>query len=328
MRARLVPALFVAAGLGLIGTGSAFAYADAPAVATPADAPPAATGDPLSGTRNNLQQAGLPLALLGGGVGQLTDGSRQLDDGAHQLADGLAQASAGGQQLADGLGQLQGGVGLLGDGATQVSEGVDQVVDRLTGFGEMQAGVTEQLTVVAGTLRQSPDPVSQEAAARLDGLVGRLNTEGLGPETLAQLEQLRGGARQLAYELSDPDAQFVAGMVQAADGSRQLRDGLMLLDDGGRQLVDGTGQLVDGVGPVTGVIEESRTTCGKRRPRCRSRRPRRRRATSRRRRRRPPSGSGGRMRSSRWGRWCSPCRHCCRTCCGRMSHAFDRTEPM
>ncbi|MFD5808690.1 hypothetical protein [Rhodococcus aetherivorans] len=255
MRARLVPALFVAAGLGLIGTGSAFAYADAPAVATPADAPPAATGDPLSGTRNNLQQAGLPLALLGGGVGQLTDGSRQLDDGAHQLADGLAQASAGGQQLADGLGQLQGGVGLLGDGATQVSDGVDQVVDRLTGFGEMQAGVTEQLTVVAGTLRQSPDPVSQEAAARLDGLVGRLNTEGLGPETLAQLEQLRGGARQLAYELSDPDAQFVAGMVQAADGSRQLRDGLMLLDDGGRQLVDGTGQLVDGVGPVTGVID-------------------------------------------------------------------------
>lgn len=146
-------------------------------------------------------------------------------------------------------------MGLLGDGATQVSDGVDQVVDRLTGFGEMQAGVTEQLTVVAGTLRQSPDPVSQEAAARLDGLVGRLNTEGLGPETLAQLEQLRGGARQLAYELSDPDAQFVAGMVQAADGSRQLRDGLMLLDDGGRQLVDGTGQLVDGVGPVTGVIE-------------------------------------------------------------------------
>lgn len=255
MRASLLPVLFVAAGLGLIGTGSALAYADAPTVATTTEVPPPSTGDPLTDTRDNLQQAGLPLALLGGGIGQLTDGSRQLDDGAHQLADGLAQASAGGQQLADGLGQLQGGVDLLGDGATQVSGGVDEVVDRLAGFGEMQAGVTEQLTAVAGTLRRSPDAVSQEAAARLDGLVGRLDSEGLGPETLAQLEQLRGGARQLAYELSDPNAQFVAGMMQAADGSRQLRDGLMLLDDGGRQLVDGTGQLVAGVGPVTGVIE-------------------------------------------------------------------------
>ncbi|NLV80197.1 MAG: hypothetical protein GXY65_12815 [Rhodococcus sp.] len=253
MRARLIPLLTAVSGLALVTTGATFAYLDEPVtevVATQQDT----DGDGVGDARSSLQQASLPLSVLGGGVGQLTDGSRQLDDGAQQLSDGLGQAREGGQQLADGLGQLDGGVALLGDGASQVSGGVDEVVTRLTGFGEMQGNVTGQLTSVAGTLALSPDPVSQQAAATIGGLVETLNTEGLGPDTLAQLELLRDGARQLAWELTDPEAQFVAGMSQAAEGSRQLLDGLVLLDDGGRALTDGTGQLVDGVGPVDNVV--------------------------------------------------------------------------
>lgn len=257
MRSRVVTISVAAAGLILVAGGSTFAYSDTPGTTAtvarstgPSDHPDGGVGT----ARSNLQQAGLPLAMLDAGVGQLTDGSRQLDDGARQLSDGLRQARDGGEQLATGLDQLHGGVGLLGDGASQISGGVDEVVDRLAGFGDIQAGVTAQLTALAGTLGTSPDPASRTAAAQLGTLVETLNAQGLGPETLDRLAQLRDGARRLTYELTDPNAEFVAGMALAADGSRQLRDGLVLLDDGGHALTDGTGQLVDGVGPVAGVV--------------------------------------------------------------------------
>lgn len=254
MRVRLLPVLTAATGLALVGTGATVAYLDEPERTVTVAQQQETTPDGVGDARDKLQQASLPLSLLDGGVGQLSDGSRQLDDGARLLADGLGQARDGGQQLADGLAQLEGGVGLLGDGATQVSGGVDEVVTRLAGFGAVQGDVTAQLSEVADTLGAAPDPVSQGAARQVRGLVHKLDTEGLGPDTLAQLEQLRGGARQLAWELTDPHAQFVAGMAQAADGSRQLRDGLVLLDDGGRELTDGTGQLVQGVAPVSNVV--------------------------------------------------------------------------
>lgn len=254
MRARLLTMITAVSGLALVGAGSTFAYLDSPD-ATVTVAEQEAGGAGADDARSTLQQASLPLSILDGGVGQLTDGSRQLDDGAQQLADGLGQARDGGQQLADGLDQLEGGVGLLGDGASQISGGVDEVVTRLTGFGEMQGSVTTQLTTVADTLDLSGDPVSSSASGKIRELVDMLNTQGLGPDTMDQLAQLRGGAQQLAYELTDPNAEFVAGMAQATDGSRQLRDGLILLDDGGRQLTDGTGQLVAGVGPVSNVVQ-------------------------------------------------------------------------
>jgi X-X-X-Leu-X-X-Gly heptad repeat protein len=252
MRSRPVLVVLLALGVVLLGTGAAFAYTDTPPVTVTEAEAQAPEG--LSTARQNLNRASLPLTMLDGGVGQLTDGTRQLDDGARQLADGLGQAHEGGRQLADGLGQLQGGVTQLGDGAAQVSGGVDEVVGRLVGLAGLQTSATDGLVDVANTLRLSPDPASQAAAGRITELVATLDRDGLGPETLAQLELLRDGARQLAYELTEPNAEFVAGMATASDGSRQLRDGLALLDDGGRQLTDGTGQLVAGVDPVADVV--------------------------------------------------------------------------
>lgn len=254
VQTRAVSILIAVVGLILLAVGSTFAYLDTPTVTVAEAGQPVDSGDSVGEARDKLQRAGLPLSMLDGGVGQLTDGSRQLDDGARQLSDGLRQARDGGEQLASGLDQLDGGVAQLGDGATQISGGVDEVVGQLTGLGAMQGTVTEQLTTVADTLALAPDPMSQNAAGQLRTLVDTLNTQGLGPDTLDRLAMLRDGARQLAYELTDPNAPFVAGMNAAAAGSTQLRDGLVMLDDGGRALTDGTGQLVTGAGPVAGVI--------------------------------------------------------------------------
>lgn len=258
---RQVGALF---GLLVVAVVGAVAYFtvladESPRAADPGtsvDAEPRndATADALAQARRSLQQASLPLSMLGGGVTQLVDGGRQLDDGAHQLSDGLGQAREGARQLSDGLGELSSGVTQLGDGAQQISGGVDEVVDRLTGLGQMQGEVTGSLRQVAAALSASADPVAQGAAGRVNGLIAQLDTEGLGPDNLAQLTMLKDGARQLSYELNDPSARFVGGVGQVAEGARQLSDGLVLLDDGGRALADGTGQLVDGTGPIPNVV--------------------------------------------------------------------------
>ncbi|WP_137724401.1 hypothetical protein [Prescottella subtropica] len=260
LSARQITALLVVATVAVtavalwfvLGKGDAAPVAEQQATEQPADNGDAAA---LAKARSNLSQASLPLSLLGGGVDQLVDGGRQLDDGANQLSAGIGQARDGAQQLSDGLNSLSGGVGLLGDGAGQVSGGVDQVVDRLGAVGGMQADVTSSLRQVAGTLTISPDPVSQGAASRLTGLADRLDNEALGPDTLAQLATLKDGARQLSFELNDPSAQFVSGVNQIAAGAGQLTEGLGLLDAGGKALAAGTGQLVDGTGPIPGVVK-------------------------------------------------------------------------
>ncbi|MFC4606133.1 hypothetical protein [Rhodococcus kronopolitis] len=250
------------ASLALVGVGVVGAATDSPdpVVVTETAAPVAAdTSDidqaALSKARKALSSAGLPLSLLGGGVGQLTEGGAQLQDGARQLSDGLGLARDAAGQIADGTGQLKGGVALLGDGASQVSGGVDTVVGTLSGLGDTQAEVIGTLTGIADTVAILPDPVSQGAAAQLRSAVDSLNAKGLGPDTMAQLNLLRDGARQLSYELNDPAAQFPAGVALLADGTGQLRDGLVQLDDGGKLLAAGTDQLVSGIGPVTGVVK-------------------------------------------------------------------------
>ena len=184
------------------------ATADDPgSTADPGSAEQAPQADPgadaLAQARRSLQQTSLPLSLLSGGVSQLVDGGRQLDDGANQLSVGLGQARDGAGQLSSGLTELSGGVGLLGDGAQQISGGVDEVVDRLSGLGEIQGQVTGSLRQVAAALSASPDPVAQGASARVTDLVAQLDAEGMGPDTLAQLTMLEDGARQLSYELND-----------------------------------------------------------------------------------------------------------------------------
>ena len=214
-----------------------------------------ATGDPLAESRSSLQQAGLPLSFLAGGITQLTDGGNQLNDGVVQLADGITQAHDGTIQLADGFGQYRDGIGQLGDGASQISGGVDQLVDRLSAFGAQQAEFTAALDSAAAQVDAFPHPGSDAISGQIRGVIDTLNTQGFGPSTLADLQTLKNGAQQLSGELNDPSSQFLTATGQLGDATVQLRDGLGQLDDGGGQLRAGTDQLITAVEPVTGIVD-------------------------------------------------------------------------
>ncbi|GGG02599.1 hypothetical protein GCM10007304_15750 [Rhodococcoides trifolii] len=246
-------ALVLAIVVPALAAGVWFASNPVPA-ATVTAAPASSSGDPLADTRKSLASTTLPLGLLSGGLAKLTDGGKQLDDGAHQLSDGLHQAKDGSGELADGMTQLREGVWALGDGSTKVSGGVDKVVDSLTGLGAVQGQVDLIVQQSIETLAASTDPAAKGAIDQLTTVQTMLRTQGLGGDVMNQLQELKTGARTLAYQLSDPKSEFVDGIVRATEGSAALRDGLVKLDDGGNRLVDGTGQLVDGTGPMAGVI--------------------------------------------------------------------------
>ncbi|MDJ0393527.1 phage infection protein [Rhodococcus sp. G-MC3] len=219
-----------------------------------AETQPRTTGDPLADSRKSLQDAGLPISFLSGGVSQLTDGGKQLNDGVVQLTGGITQAHDGTIQLADGFGQYRAGIGQLGDGASQISGGVDQLVDRLTGFGDQQADFTAKLEATARQVDSFPHPGSDAISGQIRSVIDTLNNQGFGPSTLDQLSTLKGGARQLSGELNDPSSQFLSATGQLGDATVQLRDGLGQLDVGGEQLRAGTDQLVTAVGPVSGIV--------------------------------------------------------------------------
>nr|WP_314145749.1 phage infection protein [uncultured Rhodococcus sp.] len=219
-----------------------------------APAPDQQTADPLAAARSSLNSASLPITFLSSGIGQLTDGGTQLNDGVGQLADGITQAHDGTIQLADGFGQYRDGIGQLGDGASQISGGVDQVVDQLAGFGALQADFTSKLAATADQVDRFPHPGSDAISGEIRGVIDTLNTQAFGPDTLAQLQTLKGGAQQLSSELNDPNSQFLGATAQLGDATVQLRDGLGQLDDGGQQLKAGTDQLVTAVGPVEGIV--------------------------------------------------------------------------
>lgn len=221
--------------------------------------PEATSGDPLAESRSSLQKAGLPITFLSGGVSQLTDGGKQLNDGVVQLADGITQAHDGTIQLADGFGQYRDGIGQLGDGAAQISGGVDQLVDRLSAFGAQQSDFTGKLEATAAQVDRFPHPGSDAISGQIRSVIDTLNTQGFGPSTLEQLQTLKNGAGQLSGELNDPAGQFLTATSQIGDATVQLRDGLGQLNDGGGQLRAGTDQLVTAVGPVSGIVSGIQT---------------------------------------------------------------------
>ncbi|MVU75932.1 hypothetical protein GPX89_01580 [Nocardia sp. ET3-3] len=222
---------------------------------------------------SGLGDAAQGATQLAQGVGQLADGSRQLktgldsaSTGAAQLAAGAGDLRTGATQLATGAGELVTGTDQLGSGAVQIRDGVDQIVTPLLALAKPAGDLADTLAPALERLRA--DPATADAAAQLTGLLDQLRSTN--PDSLTgQLNQLHDGTAELARELTDPKADYRAGVLALADGGAQLRDGagqlvtgadelstgLRQLDEGGRQLQDGVAQLGDGANQLNGGLQ-------------------------------------------------------------------------
>ncbi|WP_417288551.1 YhgE/Pip family protein [Corynebacterium variabile] len=205
--------------------------------------------------------AGDGMSQAADGAGQLADGTGQLVDQLPQLTDGMDQLKDGSSTLAAGAGelntqvqqlsQLVDGTQRLGDGAGELSAGVSQLTGQLGQVTTVQGDSASKLRGYAEQLRSLNLPGTAGIISQMEGTASSLETEGLGPQssTASDLQRLDDGASQLAYQLSDPSAEYRAGV----DRLPQLIDGVGRLDDGAKQLDDGLGQaqaqlptLVDG----------------------------------------------------------------------------------
>lgn len=221
--------------------------------------------------------AGSGISQAADGSGRLADGLTQMADQVPQLTSGMDRLKDGSSTLADGTGQLNDQVGQLnqlveagprladgiqqlGDGATELSGGIHTLTGQLGQVTDLQGGSADTLRQIAGDLRALNLPASTQAADRLERTATALDAQGLGPQSqnASDLERLGEGADQLAYELSDPSAEFRGGIDQLTSSTgrlTQLIDGVGRLNDGAHQLDEGIGtaqgqlpQLVDGVG--------------------------------------------------------------------------------
>ncbi|MDO5097807.1 MAG: YhgE/Pip domain-containing protein [Corynebacterium sp.] len=197
---------------------------------------------------------------LDGGAGTLADGLITADDAAQQLADGsetlstnLNTAAGASQSLADGMSQLNAATDRLGAGAGQISEGVT----KLTGPAATVAGAQEEaltpLINLAAQLRSLNIPQATDLAQQADAIVWNIRNQGLGngDDAISKLNQLSAGAQELHRQLTDPTAEYRAGLNRATDGARQLSEGVHKLSDGSERLVVGSRKLADGTSKLS-----------------------------------------------------------------------------
>lgn len=220
------------------------------------------TGEVLDGTVQ-LSDGSIELSA---GLGEAHTGSITLAVGSSQLSAGASEASKGGTELSVGLGELAAGTAELGAGAAQISEVISMVTGPIIDAANTQNALAAQLDGLAATLEASGDPTGRTVAVALRGYRASLATPPAGDDLVGQLTQLRDGAQTIAFELSDPSADYRGGMDEAAAGSRELSDGLgqlatgaSELDAGAHELSAGLAQLDAGGGQLRDGLGELRT---------------------------------------------------------------------
>ncbi|WP_151640586.1 YhgE/Pip family protein [Corynebacterium sp. 11A] len=192
---------------------------------------------------DGLHEAADGAVQLDDGAAMLKDGTEQGIDGARQLKDGTAQVRDGAAQLDDGMSQLLDGTGQLGDGAAQIDAGVGQLTDKLIPLVRQAGAAAEQLRPMISVLHTVQ---LHKEANKIEEIVAGLDNNN--PDGLAnQLQLLKSGTAEMSYNLNNPQAPYLSGVLQLKDGTGQLRTGSVELDDGMGQMLDGTYQLDDGV---------------------------------------------------------------------------------
>ncbi|MFZ2509670.1 MAG: YhgE/Pip family protein [Gordonia sp. (in: high G+C Gram-positive bacteria)] len=184
----------------------------------------------VGGLVEGVQSLGDGLRTASEGAGQLSEGAQTLSDGVNndlapgvgRARDGSAKVADGANQLAEGLVTLQGGTDKLGDGATQVADGIERLAGQLP-LADLQRLIAQAQAALPN-------------AKQLDTVA----------ELVTGLQALQAGSRQIANELTDPNAQYRSGVNRLVEGSSQLQQGSAELATGMVQLDEGVGRLSDG----------------------------------------------------------------------------------
>ena len=200
---------------------------------------------------------------LGDNLKTAKDGAAELDQGAQRLATNLGTADDAASQLADGLTKLTDATDKLGAGAGQISNGVNQVVGPAQTLAQTQQQLLTLLINLSGQVRGLNLPQTNQFADQIDATITTIQTNGIpatpnpdGTDPLSQLTKLANGASELHRQLTDPNADYRAGINKAADGAGQLSEGLHKLADGSQRLVLGTKKLADGTSKLAEGSEQ------------------------------------------------------------------------
>lgn len=194
----------------------------------------AGAGGPV---QSALSEASANSSFTVAGTDQLRGGSAELADGSEQLRDGAAE-------LATGMEQLQNGMGQAGTGADELAGGVGQLVGAVRSVAVIQGQVLTAIDDAVARL-QGDTPEVIRARDALLGLKQQLQTQGMDQDMLASLDQLEGGANELARQLSAPGAPLKDGIYEATRGSRELATGAATLAEGAGTLRDGAAGVAD-----------------------------------------------------------------------------------
>ncbi|MFR9853266.1 YhgE/Pip family protein [Corynebacterium striatum] len=186
---------------------------------------------------------------LNNGAGLLHDGTGRLVQGVSELSTGAGRLDDGANKLATGSDKLLEGTGKLGEGASQIEGGVGQLTGMLIPLLQQAQSVVPSLIGLVDVLRGMG---MTDQADQLSALLTKLDPAN-SSNMVSQLEKLRDGTKQLNYNLSDPNSEYLGGMFklnqgthQLAEGTGQLKSGVGKLSTGAVQLNEGAGRLAEG----------------------------------------------------------------------------------
>ncbi|WP_306496353.1 YhgE/Pip family protein [Corynebacterium striatum] len=182
------------------------------------------------------------MVKLSDGIGAAAAGASRLDEGAGRLDDGANKLATGSDKLLEGTGKL-------GEGASQIEGGVGQLTGMLIPLLQQAQSVVPSLIGLVDVLRGMG---MTDQADQLFALLTKLDPAN-SSNMVSQLEKLRDGTKQLNYNLSDPNSEYLGGMLklnqgthQLAEGTGQLKSGVGKLSTGAVQLNEGAGHLAEG----------------------------------------------------------------------------------
>lgn len=174
-------------------------------------------------------------------------GAGGLQEGTGELAEGADELSTGADELAAGMRELQAGIGEAGGGANELANGVGELVDGVRGIAVIQGQVATAIDDAIARL-DGDEPEIVTAREQLEGLRDQLSARGLDQGMLGRLDELGGGADELARQLSQPGAELRDGVYSATAGAQELAGGA-------EELAAGAGEARDGAERVSATVD-------------------------------------------------------------------------